>query len=317
MNVQASGGSGAFRLLTVHFNTPELTSSLIRTFPSTTPAGRPVSVHVLDNRSTPGNCCALRDNLEGLSGVQLTMNPENIGFGEGLNQLARSGDFDDKDILWFLNPDTRLQAGCLELLETQIDSSAYAMISPLVYSGEGEESWIWYCGGVVGLRDLRPRHQLFGRSLSDAPTAPFDTEFITGAAPMMRASTFRDVGGFPPGYFLYWEDAYLSWKVRNRGMRLGVVPAAHLWHAVGASSGTGQSPTFHYWFARNRFLFARDIGVPRRRLLMGRGAPETLRIVCKAMVERDDRFAKTRAAVRGTISGSRLDRHVTPTAIEP
>ncbi len=162
-----------------------------------------------------------------------------------MNALVSSSDVKDDDVIWLLNPDTRLRAGCLESLEDELDSGEFDLVSPLIYSGNELDPWIWYCGGSISVREVRVKHQLYGRRLADAPRRAFETEFITGAAPMMRASTFRTLGGFPSGYFLYWEDTYFSWSARERGgCRLGVVPSAHLWHAVGASSGTGQSQTF-------------------------------------------------------------------------
>jgi GT2 family glycosyltransferase len=302
----SSSTQGALHVLIVHFNTPELTSRLIRDFPRRTPRGRAVFMHVLDNRSTPQNLNSLRADIEGLPGVTLTFSDSNIGFGEGMNALADSDAIHESDILWLLNPDTRLGAGCLEHLEDELASGDFAVVSPLIYSGDDANPWIWYCGGSISTRDLRLKHQLYGCPLAAAPHRSFETEFVTGAAPMMRASTFRAVGGFPHGYFLYWEDTYFSWKARDLGLRLGVVPSAHLWHHVGASSGSGQSRTFYYWTACNRFVYARDIGVPRRRLLLGRGGFESLRPLARALlVEREERLAKARAAIRGTIRGLR------------
>ena len=296
-------------VLIVHFNTPELTTRLARDFPRKTPHGRSVLIHLLDNCSTSPNLRSLRANIGGMPGVTLEVSDENIGFGEGMNLLAARVVIDESDILWILNPDTRLQAGCLEILEGELDSGDFAVVSPLIYSGEMTDYWIWYCGGSISTRELRVRHQLYGCGLADSPNRPFETEFVTGAAPMMRASTFRTVGGFPRGYFLYWEDVYFCWKARDLGFRLGVVPSAHLWHQVGASSGRDQSRTFHYWHARNRFAFASDIGIPRRRLIFGRGGIESLRPVARALlVEREGRLSKASAAIRGTIRGFRSAR---------
>jgi len=291
------------RVLTVHFNTPELTSRLVRDFPRQTPHGRPVFIHVLDNCSTPENLRTLRANIEGLEGVTLEVSNRNVGFGEGVNALAESDVVDESDILWILNPDTRLRAGCLELLESELDSGDFAVVLPLIFSGDRADPWIWYCGGSINTRVFRVRHQLYGCHIAEAPHRPFETEFVTGAAPMMRASTYHAVGGFPRGYFLYWEDTYFSWKARNLGFRLGVVPSAHLWHAVGASSGSGQSRTYYYWAARNRFVFASDMGVPRHRLVVGRGGLESLRSVAHALLEREGRLSKASAAIRGTLEG--------------
>ncbi|MDX1888201.1 glycosyltransferase family 2 protein [Mycolicibacterium sp. 050158] len=294
-----------FRVLTVHYNTPELTISLVREFPRHTLGGRVVSIHILDNCSTEENRRLLQDGVAGLGHVELKFSPKNVGFGEGLNALAADQRFDPADILWFLNPDTGLQPGCIEILERAITTGEYDVVSPLIYSGRDEGQWIWFCGGYISSRALRPRHELYGAPLLDAPREPFVTEFITGAAPMMRTATFRGAGGFPRGYFLYWEDAYLCWRLRNLGCRLGVLPAARLWHAVGASSGTGQSSTFYYWFARNRFRFARDTGMSRWVLLYGAGGWETCRIIAKAMREPRERMVKMRAASSGTIAGIR------------
>ena len=294
------------RVLTVHFNTPELTSRLVRNFPKETPQGRPVFVHVLDNSSTPRNLELLQSNIEGLTHVTLQKSRTNLGFGEGVNLLAEGDSIDESDILWILNPDTRLQTGCLQLLEQELDLDNFAVISPLVYSGEAENAWIWYCGGSINAQGCRAEHHLYGRPLGESPHRSFETTFVTGAAPMMFASTFYEVGGFPSGYFLYWEDVYFSWKARELGFRLGVVPSAHLWHAVGASSGSGRTKTYYYWSARNRFTFAKDIGVPRSRLIVGRGGIESLRPIAKALLrERGGRFSKASAATLGTVNGLR------------
>lgn len=304
----SDAANAALHVLVVHFNTPDLITSLAKGIPRRTPRGREVLIHVVDNCSTPENARILRENMGEMAGVTLEFNSNNIGFGAGMNQLAGRSEIAPTDLVWLLNPDTQLQPGCLDQLERALDNGEFSVVSPLICSGDGTSSWIWYCGGSVGPRDLRVQHRLWGQPRSQAPTEPFETEFVTGAAPMMTAATFHTVGGFPAGYFLYWEDTYFSWKARALGLRLGVVPAAHLWHAAGASSGHGQSQTFYYWFTRNRFAYASDTGVPRRRLMSGRGGFETLRPLVRALKEPNDRFPKARAAVRGTIDGLRQRR---------
>jgi GT2 family glycosyltransferase len=270
------------------------------------PRNRDIVIHVLDNCSTPQNLNILRANIEGVEHVILEASSKNLGFGAGVNALVDSEVVGNSDILWSVNPDTRVLAGCLELLEAELDSGDFAVVSPLIYSGDSDDSWVWYCGGTMSTHDASVRHQYQGAGLAEVPNCPFETEFITGTAPMMLASTFRDVGGFPPGYFMYWEDAYFSWKARELGFRLGVVPSAHLWHAIGASAGSLESATYFYWSTRNRFAFARDTGVPRRRLMVGRAGLESLRPIARALlVGGKGRLSKTSAAVRGTLSGLR------------
>ncbi len=302
----STSAKGVLRVLIVHFNTPDMTSRLIHDFPRQTPQGREIFIHVLDNCSATDNLRALRANIDDVLRVTLQVSNDNLGFGAGINELFERGDISDSDIVWILNPDTRVTTECLQLLEAELDSGDFAVVSPLIYSDGAEDSLIWYCGGTMSTRDFSVRHQHQGYRLAQAPHRPFETEFITGTAPMMRGSTFRAVGGFPAGYFMYWEDAYFSWKARELGFRLGVVPSAQLWHAIGASSGSLESSTYFYWSTRNRFAFARDTGVPRRRLMVGRAGLESLRPIARALlVGGEGRLSKTSAAIRGTLSGLR------------
>lgn len=305
--------SGKVHVLIVHYNTPELTSRLVRALPDKTGCGRTISIHVLDNSSADNNYEKLRDGIAAVQNAALTRSAHNLGFGLGINLLAEKAEADDSDLLWILNPDTAPDADCVDLLEANLDAGPFDIVAPLIYSGSGTGAWIWFCGASMELRSLRVRHNLFGASLASAPQASFETEFITGAAPMMRASTFRTIGGFPSNYFLYWEDAHLCWAARKHAFRLGVVPRARLWHEVGASSGSRQSANWYYWYTRNRFTLGRDVGIPISRLLIGRGAAETLRPIAKAVIkERQDRLAKLRGALRGTASGMRGGRPPQP-----
>lgn len=295
--------SGALHVLTVHYNTPELTSRLVSSFPERTPHGRIIYVHVFDNASEAENRNRLRERIDKLAGVTLELSESNIGFGEGINALVRRPEIDPSDVVWIINADTRLDPGCLQELEKELDAGNFDVLSPLIYHGDSSSPRIWFCGGSMNARGLRIRHQLFDLPIALAPSDTFETEFLTGAAPMMRASTFHAVGGFPHEYFLYCEDALFSWRARELGFRLGVVPSALLWHAVGASSGFGQSLTFYYWSTRNRFALARDIGIPRRQLIWGSGGLESLRLIAKALLEREKRRAKVYAALKGTFDG--------------
>jgi GT2 family glycosyltransferase len=296
-----------FHVLTVHFNTPVLTSRLIQYLPRHSPQGRRIYIHLLDNDSTPQNLAVLRAKIEGVPNVKLRVSKKNLGFGSGVNLLAKDSSIADSDIIWIVNPDTRPDKRCIDVLENELTSGKFSIISPLIYSGDEKEPRIWYCGGTINVPQLRARHHYHGHRLNEAPSQPFETEFITGTAPMMLASTFRAAGCFPDDYFLYWEDAFLSWRIRQLGLRLAVVPSATLWHSVGASSGGGQSRTSIYWSTRNRFKFAQDIGIPTTDLIVGRGLLETLRPIARALIsEREDRILKFCAAVVGTRDGLRL-----------
>jgi GT2 family glycosyltransferase len=56
------------------------------------------------------------------------------------------------------------------------------------------------------------------------------TEWVSGAAVLLRTSAARAVGGFEPKIFMYGEDVELSWRLRCAGFSLRYVPRAAVVH---------------------------------------------------------------------------------------
>ena len=67
---------------------------------------------------------------------------------------------------------------------------------------------------------------------------PFRTDWLCGAILLTRTAAFREVGGFDPRFFLYFEETDLCLRVAKAGHELWAVGAAHSNHIVGASSET-------------------------------------------------------------------------------
>jgi GT2 family glycosyltransferase len=262
-------------------------------------------VHVLDNnsaeRASAETVCNAHDEVV----ASFTSSGSNLGFGEGVNSLVGSIEAPDDAILWILNPDTIVLPGCVNALEAAWELGNYDVMSPAIITGPSGEERIWYCGGSIDERSIAVRHLQDGLPVGDIPADPFETTFVTGAAPLMRLSTFRNSGGFPPSYFLYWEDVALCHRSRALGYRFGVIPGARLWHKEGASSGgSGFSRNFYYYAARNRLYFARsELGMTRSRCLAPRPMVEGLRYIVRAMREREEPVAKAVAAIRGSRDG--------------
>jgi glycosyltransferase involved in cell wall biosynthesis len=100
-----------------------------------------------------------------------------------------------------------------------------------------------------------------GNGLDRGWLQPVGTEFPTavfgiyGGAAMLRAAAVRPLGGFDEGYFMYYEDTDLSWRLRRAGWRVVYAPGAVAVHSHAGSSGT-ESPRFVRWNRRNRLRCA-------------------------------------------------------------
>jgi GT2 family glycosyltransferase len=75
----------------------------------------------------------------------------------------------------------------------------------------------------------------------------------SGAAVLLSRRFLDDVGGFEPSYFLYYEDADLSWRGRLRGWTYWYEPSAVVWHLHSATVGA-TSPIVRHLTHRNRLL---------------------------------------------------------------
>ncbi len=193
-------------------------------------AGVPFEVIVVDDAS-PDDTVMVLGQVEGL---RLLRNGENLGFVGSCNAgaAAARGEF-----VVFLNNDTQVTAGWIDaLLRCFAERPACGIAgSRLVYpDGRLQEAGalVFADGSGWNVGRFEPR---------DA--APFRyrrrTDYVSGAALMIRRETFERIGGFDPRYApAYYEDADLAFAVRRLGLEVCYEPASTVVHCEGISAGT-------------------------------------------------------------------------------
>jgi len=171
--------------------------------------------------------------LPRLPGVSVVRNGVNAGFVRSCNRgaaIARGR------YLLFLNNDTEIQPGAIGALLRRIERDERIGVtgSRLVYpDGRLQEAGaiIWSDGFAWNygrLEDARRPEYAFAR----------DVDYVSGAALMVRARLFRDVGGFDERYVPgYYEDADFCFEVRRRGLRIVYEPASVIVHHEGVTAG--------------------------------------------------------------------------------
>jgi GT2 family glycosyltransferase len=194
----------------------------------------PVEVIVVDNHPHAPAAAA----LAGLE-VSLVRPDGNIGFAPAIDLAARraAGEW-----LFVLNPDAVAEPACLERLIAAADEDV-GLVGAQVLLADSErtnagDNPLHISGLSWSGRYLEPRE--------DAP--PRDVAVVSGAAMLVRARALRDIGGFPPGFFLYQEDVDLAWRLRLAGWRVRYCPRAAVRHDY--EFGKGRQKWF--WLERNR-----------------------------------------------------------------
>lgn len=175
---------------------------------------------------------------------------ENLGFGAACNLALGCG---KAPYALMLNPDARLEPGCLDRLIEALDSDPQAGASGalVMRSDDGTIDTAGMEMVVTGWARDRGR----GLLVAMAPTAG-EVDALSGGVLLLRRSALRAIRRLPEAFwgdfFLYNEDVELSMSLRRGGWRLLFVPEARAIHAVGGSGGARR--LMRGYCARNRVV---------------------------------------------------------------
>ncbi len=210
------------------------------------------AVYVVDNPSTVVERAAVAD-LCARRGWNLVPSAANEGFGSGVNQGVRAAIADGAEVVVLLNPDAAASGVALSSLARGVRDDPITVASPRVVTSSGHAE---FSGAVVSLRTGRIRSAWVPED-----DDPEWVNWLTGACMAFDRETFEAVGGFDPGYFMYWEDVDFSRRVVEQGRRLAVREDLEIHHDQGgthtARGSRAKSPLYYYWNCRNRLVFGR------------------------------------------------------------
>lgn len=196
---------------------------------------------VVDNDSRD----ELRARLPQLApSARLLPAPGNLGFAGGANLGARAA---RSELLLFLNPDVRVAPGFAKAIRAPLQrTSNWAAWMGLVTQDGGRA--INTSGGVIHYTGLGWAGEN-GSPVASAPAGPREVPVLSGACFAIPRTTWEALGGFSEEYFMYYEDADLSLRLRLRGEAIGIEPGARVEHAYEFDKGLSK---WHY-LERNRW----------------------------------------------------------------
>lgn len=202
--------------------------------------GVDVDVVLVDNGCTTDAV----DRLVSCTGVTVLRPGRNTGFAGGCNLGAAeaTGDF-----LAFVNGDAVVAPDALAHLVRAAADPSVALASaslrlydrPEVMNSAGNPVHYSGLSWAGGLGDPADQHD-----------RPEDVTSVTGAAVVARREVFTQLGGFCDLMFAYCEDAELSLRAWQRGLRCRYVPEAVVLHRYEFS----RNPFKMYLLERNRLL---------------------------------------------------------------
>lgn len=231
-------------------------------------------IFIADNNSPNGDLAKLHDHVAAHSlekSVTVIDTGGNLGFAGGNNAaFAAFGDY-QPDFIFMMNPDAWPKRGALaQLARTLQNHTDAAIAAPRITDEHGVTAVSYFKFPSIADQFLSEPELAFLHRFSnwklldlDAATTPIETDWVSGAAFMVRACAAAS----PPmdnGYFLYFEETDMMRALAKNGWRILIEPNASLVHIGGLSTGAGKDPRGKrlptHWYASWRRYFVKQHG---------------------------------------------------------
>ena len=251
----------------VSYNTRELLSACISSLLKRQDEGEAIlEIIVADNGSTDGTLDELRELFPM---VKLVETGGNVGYGRGNNAALAEA---HGRYYFVLNSDTEVEPGALNgMLEYMDENPEVGMVGAQLILPDGSiqascardptlAAVFWE---QTYLDKLFPKNKVTGNYLMtdwDYSTKR-EVEQVCGACFFVRAEAFKQISGFDPAYFMYFEDTDFCVRLRKSGRPIVFYPEARILHHLGASSGKSRrvralmiasyNQSRYYYYRRN------------------------------------------------------------------
>jgi N-acetylglucosaminyl-diphospho-decaprenol L-rhamnosyltransferase len=233
-------------VLTVSYGSRDVLGPFLATVPAASVA--PTITVVSDNKPTGTDAVA---SLTADSGAHYLPLPENLGYGGAINAAAKGL---PASVDWILvaNPDLLLGPGSIDALVAAGESDPkIATVGPAIMTNNEVYP---SARSIPSLRN-GVGHALFAniwlgnpwtkayRKDSEYGDSRRDAGWLSGACVLVRRSIFDQIGGFDEGFFMYFEDVDLGYRLGKLGYRNVYEPAAVVEHsgAHSTDSSAGES----------------------------------------------------------------------------
>jgi GT2 family glycosyltransferase len=217
---------------------------------------------IVDNASSDDSAAILQRSFPDLTVLQ---SGGNLGYAGGNNVGIDYACRQGAEYIWLVNNDTHIDPQALTALVEALESKPQAGIAGSKIYYMDEPNRISYAGGHVDFIRGKTLH----RGDSEIDVGQYDqiedVDFITGCSLLIRSSVIANLGKLCESYFLYFEDAEWSLRVKKAGYKLLYVPNSILWHKVSGTAGEW-NPNVTYYYVRNGLYLFEQHFAPAQRL---------------------------------------------------
>ncbi|WP_101523664.1 glycosyltransferase family 2 protein [Nocardioides houyundeii] len=195
---------------------------------------------VVDNGSHDDGVARSLDLVPGCTVVRMG---RNAGYAAGLNAGVSAAP--PHRAVLVLNPDVRLEPGCVALLLDALGSGVGIAVPRLADSGghlhlsmRREPTVLRALGDAVLGTRRAGRWSLLGELVTDprAYDGPATPDWAEGSTQLISVRCWQTCGGWDESFFLYSEETEYGLRARDAGYATAYVPAARATHLQGEST---------------------------------------------------------------------------------
>jgi hypothetical protein len=216
---------------------------------STTPDA---TIYVADNGSSDDSLALLTSDFPNISVLSWA---ENLGYAGGYNFAL--GQI-DADYFVLMNSDIAPRKNWLQPLVDYFEAHPHVAAAQPFLLDYHKPDYFEYAGAAGGFWDSYGypfcRGRLFDTlEKNEGQFATSIVNWATGACLMVRAETFRKVGGLDPYLFAHMEEIDLCWRMQRAGYSVAAVAESEVLH-VGGGTLNKENPFKTYLNFRNNLI---------------------------------------------------------------
>lgn len=228
------------------------------------PQGFEIVPVIVDNNSHDDSVKVFKEKF---SDIKLIETKKNLGYSGGNNVGISYALENHASHIIVLNNDTLLERTTVYELIEGLRMYTAEVACPKIYFEKGFEYHkdryaknelgrvFWFAGGEMDWANVIGHHRGVDAVDNGQYDKKVDIESITGACFIATAEVFKKVGTFNDSYFLYYEDADLSVRMKQEGFKIILAPKSIIYHKNAGSTGGSGSTLQDYFITRNRLVF--------------------------------------------------------------
>ncbi len=221
-------------------------------------APRDCELVLIDNGSSDGSLHFVQHHFPEVRIIRLM---KNYGFASGYNKAIAQL---DSDYIVFLNSDIRVDADWISpVIEFMMKDPLVMVCQPKILSDTNKHLFE-YAGAAGGFIDGLAYPFCRGRIIDhlEEDRGQYDDSqeifWASGAAMVVKAISFKALGGFDEDYFAHQEEIDLCWRIKRIGGKVYAFGKTHVFHLGGGTLDYDNPRKTYLNFRNNLFTLFKN-----------------------------------------------------------